>query len=134
MRNCAGCGVSLTIGNTYAGIKKWCRACWCARTRERRRTNPAVREHDRVRAGEPERRARAAIFVREWQEKNPHKLRAHKAVYKAVQDGTLEKQPCERCGSSENLNAHHDDYSQPLSVEWLCSRCHHRHHAALRAG
>lgn len=37
---------------------------------------------------------------------------------------TLEKQPCCVCESTHILNAHHDDYSKPLSVLWHC-RIHH---------
>lgn len=36
------------------------------------------------------------------------------------------KQPCEVCGA-EKSEAHHDDYTKPLSVRWLC-RSHHRLH------
>jgi hypothetical protein len=31
------------------------------------------------------------------------------------------------------LHAHHDDYSEPLVVRWLCNRCYGAHHYALKA-
>jgi hypothetical protein len=31
---------------------------------------------------------------------------------------------CSRCGRVVFVNAHHPDYSKPLSIIWLCSRCH----------
>jgi hypothetical protein len=36
--------------------------------------------------------------------------------------GKISKQPC-KCGC-ETVEAHHDDYSKPLEVIWLCRKCH----------
>ena len=56
------------------------------------------------------------------------KRKAHYAVGNAIRDGKLVKPTaCEECGSSvpsRRLHAHHADYSKPLDVEFLCSRCH----------
>lgn len=35
---------------------------------------------------------------------------------------------CSNCGSKENLIKHHPDYSMPLKVVILCTRCHNRIH------
>lgn len=55
------------------------------------------------------------------------KHRARVAVRKAVLRGTLSKAPCEGCGAVK-VQAHHDDYSQPLVVRWMCRKCHEAHH------
>lgn len=62
-----------------------------------------------------------------WQERNAEKHLAHKMVLKAVKNGELKKEPCEECGS-KNSQAHHDDYSKPLDVRWLCPKHHTEHH------
>lgn len=48
-------------------------------------------------------------------------------VNKAVKSGKLKKLPCVICGS-ENTHGHHDDYSKPLDVIWLCHEHHMEHH------
>lgn len=61
----------------------------------------------------------------DWRRQNPHKYRAHVAVQRALSRGDLVKQPCEVCGTTEGrIDAHHDDYAQPLKVRWLCRRDH----------
>lgn len=42
----------------------------------------------------------------------------------AIRKGRLPRQPCEVCGSGQ-VDAHHDDYSKPFEVRWLC-RTHHK--------
>lgn len=51
---------------------------------------------------------------------------ARNAVAAAIRGGLLSKPDiCEVCGKhSERLEAHHDDYSMPLQVRWLCVECH----------
>lgn len=58
---------------------------------------------------------------------NPEKRAAHVAVGNAVRDGRLRKQPCEVCGEKK-AQAHHDDYSKPLAVRWLCVPHHNEQH------
>lgn len=49
--------------------------------------------------------------------------RARAAVARAIADGILVRLPCEECGATPT-DGHHDDYSSPLDVRWLC-RSHH---------
>ena len=61
---------------------------------------------------------------------NPHKQRAKDLVAKAIAAGTLQRQPCVECGAK--AQAHHDDYTKPLDVTWLCSKHHAAHHVRQR--
>lgn len=55
---------------------------------------------------------------------------AHHKVTQAIQSGRLVRQPCEVCGELE-VEGHHDDYSRPLEVRWLCPSHHHLRHSEI---
>ena len=57
--------------------------------------------------------------------------RAHNLTEQAILKGILIRQPCEVCGETGNfvdgrsrVQAHHDDYTKPLEVRWLCQQHH----------
>ena len=56
--------------------------------------------------------------------------RIQDAVRHAVKRGRIVKSAtCKRCGDSpKRMHAHHQDYSKPLEVQWLCGPCHARTH------
>lgn len=64
-----------------------------------------------------------------YKEKNRGKLIARKKAQAAVKVGFLIRQACEVCGEAKT-EAHHDDYSKPFDVRWLCAR----HHAEWHRG
>lgn len=63
-----------------------------------------------------------------YQQRNPGKVSARLDVAKAIYRGDLVRGPCEVCGE-EKTHGHHDDYSKPLSVRWLCPKHHTEWHA-----
>lgn len=107
-----------------------CKDCTKERVRARARTNPAVQAYDRERSKCEKRQALRARISAQWREKNPLAYKAQTAVSNAVRDGKITKEPCLFCGDP-HVHGHHRDYSKPLSVIWLCPKCHHRLHAAF---
>jgi hypothetical protein len=75
--------------------------------------------------------------------RGPHpQAKAHMLVFHALRRGELHKpDACEQCGTPDEpnhagrsrLQGHHDDYSKPLDVLWLCPFCHARAHARMAA-
>lgn len=61
-----------------------------------------------------------------WAKQNREKIMAHKLATSAFKKGfILKPKACNRCGATGiRLEKHHEDYSRPLAVEWLCSKCH----------
>lgn len=46
---------------------------------------------------------------------------------RAIRAGRINREPCASCGKSQ-VEAHHEDYSQPLLIVWLCPDCHRNIH------
>lgn len=64
-------------------------------------------------------------YTRWWYRKlYPERYTAEKRVSSAIRSGKLISRPCEVCGGTKS-QAHHDDYSKPLDVRWLCA-VHHK--------
>jgi hypothetical protein len=60
-----------------------------------------------------------------YREANQDKRRARRALYYALESGRIKRQPCEVCANPKS-QGHHDDYSKPFDVRWLCA-LHHYH-------
>lgn len=140
---CKDCRKETPASGFYDSNKGKCKECVKARVRQHRAANiEIVRAYDRERGQLPHRRAdRAArawkykekheLAIRRNRQENPEKYRARNAVNNAVRDGKLQVKPCERCGDGVGVQAHHDDYSKPLDVMWLCPKHHGERHREL---
>lgn len=69
--------------------------------------------------------ARSNAAKSEYIKRQPRKRAAHSAINNAIRDGKLTRKPCEACGSTDKVHAHHDDYARVYDVRWLCNE-HHR--------
>lgn len=84
---------------------------------ERKRLNPNFATEEKAKREQRKLKDRMYTF----------KVQAHRYVAKAIRLGVLKEQPCEICGNFD-VDAHHDDYTKPLEVRWLCRSCHRKHH------
>ena len=79
-----------------------------------------IREYDRSRG-----RTRPAHGIKkEYRERFPRKYKAQTMVGNAIRSGKLHRESCVICSSDFAVHGHHDDYSKPLNVRWLCAVCH----------
>lgn len=137
MKTCFKCGETKLLVEFYRhkatadGHLNKCKECTKADVRSYRGDNKdKIAEYEYERSKRPDRRLYAAEQGRRHRSENPQKYKARTAVGNAVRDGRLVRKPCESCGSRKS-EAHHDDYSRPLDVRWLCKPCHvHAHKEA----
>ena len=151
MKTCFKCGATKLLSDFYkhpmmaGGRVNKCKECNKADVRENRSCRIAYyRAYDRNRANILKRKlARAAYAetsagrdaqnrgIRAYKIRHPLKRSAHIIAGNAIRDGRILKQPCVICGE-EKAQAHHDDYSKPLDVRWLCSEHHNEYHNVIR--
>ena len=58
------------------------------------------------------------------------RARASVLVSNAIRDGKLSRPEAGWCCGGIPVQGHHVDYSEPLSVVWLCHECHRQLHKA----
>ncbi len=71
----------------------------------------------------PKRKVGLIEAQRRRRKNNPEKYKAYNALSYAVKSGKLVQGPCVYCGNPKS-QGHHDDYSKPLDVRWVCFKCH----------
>lgn len=64
----------------------------------------------------------------------PSRKVAQLMVTAAIASGELKKKPCCICGSTGRVEAHHEDYSKPNVIAWLCPKDHRERHKELGWG
>lgn len=140
MRTCCSCGAS--FNPTGKGYRcPTCRTDYDRAWRSKRKAEGKPisgtrmppeyhRAYEKKYVARPDVRERRNAQMRSYT-KSPELRVHHKArwlVHRALENGTLSRRPCEVCGASP-AEAHHDDYTKPLAVRWLCHRHHVEHHA-----
>lgn len=132
---CISCGEAEQLS-----CRRRCRTCYNVDRQEMwavQSLDPAVRDAFRLRKAayrktEKGRALRQASQLR-WSKRALLEIRVQKQAQKAIRLGILVRQPCEVCQSTQYIHAHHEDYSRPLDVRWLCSFHHSRRHMELDA-
>jgi hypothetical protein len=111
------------------GHLNFCIECVKGRVSAHRACNlDKINAYDRERAQSPHRKDHFAQ-LKERVNADPLRRKAHQLTSNAIRDGRLIRPgSCSLCDKQCKPEAHHDDYSRPLDVRWLCRSCHCRHH------
>jgi hypothetical protein len=131
MKQCFKCKVEKPLCEFYKhngmadGHLNKCKECTKKDVHHHRhfsKSREKILAYDRARGGRQNK-----DYVSEYRKKYPKKYKAHGIVARAIRAKKLFRMPCEVCGK-EDGQAHHDDYSKPLNIRWLCSEHHHEWH------
>ena len=149
MKACKTCKVEQPLGDFYKhaamsdGHLNICKECTKDRVKSYREANiDRIREYDKARDSWPHRVAARREYIQtpagkrarqraslKYRERDVDRYEAKVKVGNAVRAGKLIRpEQCSECSSTHRIEAHHDDYNQPLNVRWLCSKCHKQWH------
>ena len=102
-------------GNERAYVNRvYCKECFAKQARDRRKAEKEL----------------IGYKPRNFLTKEQKRIKKHARdlVNSEIRKGFLIPQACEVCCTTLNVEAHHDDYSKPLHVRWLCVIHHREHH------
>jgi hypothetical protein len=130
---CFKCNIEQPLSEFYKhkmmadGHLNKCKTCTKNDAKENTLKNPEYyKEYDIIRNQLPHRKEYKKKANDKWKQENVIKRAASLIVNNHVRDGKLMKPDnCSICGiEPTRLHGHHDDYAKPLSVRWLCPKCH----------
>ena len=146
---CKHCNTEKPTENFYASSKSKCKECVKSDVRLYRKQNlDRIQEYDRQRSSLPHRIQAQKEYIKTdagkqakkkafgvYRKKHPMVYASHVITNNAIRDGKLlPANICSVCNSTGKIEKHHDDYTKPLEVRWLCEQCHkqwHRHNKPI---
>lgn len=115
------------------GLMGACKTCHTERNRVATKKYRAKRIiMRRLYNARPDRKIAAYENTKKMYRLYPEHQKARMKVYHAVRNGKLKKMPCEVCRELK-VQAHHNDYTKPLEVVWLCVTHHKELHTQIVA-
>jgi len=94
---------------------------------EKYRENNRERAKQNAKLYREQNKERKNISDAEYKKKYPERIKARHVLNYLIYTGKIIRQPCEVCGNKKS-QAHHEDYSKPLEVNWLCASHHKKLH------
>ena len=139
-KTCTKCGVEKCLTEFSAdkrrkgGIRSWCKECdraYDRAGRDKLRRSERRTDHDPIYAKEyrESHRDERGEYDRRYRDRHPERPAAKNVVQGAVRRGFVVRGSCEATGDHDGpVQAHHDDYTRPLAIRWLCEKHHKELH------
>ena len=150
---CFKCNILKPLSDFYKHSKmsdghlNKCKSCAKKDVHEHREGNlEKIREYDRNRPNYKERLQRNKEYAKTDKGKEvvaksrdnyhkKHRMRREsvQTLGNALRDGKiLRPTACSKCGISCTPHGHHNDYTKPLEVVWVCIHCHTKFHKHVK--
>jgi len=134
---CRKCGDVLPLDQFYPhkqmadGHLHMCKECSKREAKRHRDENPEqYKSYEQRRLHDTKRKQNVLIGQQKRRAKFPTKYKARRAVKYHLDKGHIQRLPCIKCGN--NAEAHHEDYTKPLDITWLCFTHHRERHEELK--
>jgi hypothetical protein len=149
MKTCRECNVEMPLSNFYAhakmkdGYLNKCKECVKSRVGKYVKVNPEKkkewsRNYINSEAGKEKVKTYLSTekgkevrkkALESYRKNHPIRSRARYIVSYEIQCGRLVRPSiCSCCGIDCKPHGHHNDYTKPIEVEWLCEPCHKKWH------
>lgn len=103
--------------------KEWCR---------NREKKPHIKEKRKIWRKTEKGRAYGLRHLRSMRKRYPEKNLARRKIRDAIRNKTLIRpEKCSICAVVCIPHGHHEDYSKPLDVVWVCRKCHNEIHKTI---
>ena len=144
-KKCSECGKRFELPKYKKRLCTDCQTIYVREWRRRRKaegrpvhewkpTREQRRVYDRRWLNKPGNRRKKIERLNDRKKTDPierKKTQVRNHVSHEIEMGRLKRKPCQVCGN-EASQAHHEDYTKPLSITWLCREHHADRHAEMR--
>lgn len=142
IKTCFKCGLNLPIDSFYVhprmadGHLGKCKECTKKDVAANYQKNFAeIQNYECERFKSPSRKKMVVQYAKRRRtspEGRPKFLARSKLAYQVRNGLIVRPDKCESCGITCKVQAHHEDYSRPYDVKWLCFVCHRKQHGQLK--
>lgn len=123
INNCKACHNKRSIGWTKANKERV-----NANNRERAKREDVKEKRKKIYTSDVN-REKQRLAVQRYRLRKPFVDIAHRAIRFALEKKEISRPSnCSACDATGKIEAHHDDYSKPMQIRWLCKGCHETWH------
>ncbi len=133
-KNCFKCKTEKDVNMFYRhsemkdGYLNKCKECTKVDTKRNYRKNiEYYKAYDKSREQTAKRKKFKAAYQRNHRARYPEKNKARAILNYAIKHNKIQKTPCVVCGEIK-VQGHHENYTNPLEVIWVCSKHHKEYH------